>query len=54
MSDNWQPQIPIRDIKAGPIDGGPDGVNGSKNESHGGARKRIVVVGLGMVGISFM
>ena len=54
MSSNGQPQVPIREIKAGPIDGGPDGVKGSENESYGGVRKRIVVVGLGMVGISFM
>jgi nitrite reductase (NAD(P)H) len=54
MSSNWQPQIPVKEIKAGPIEGGPDGVKGSENEPHGGARKRIVVVGLGMVGISFM
>ena len=54
MSSNWQPQIPIEEIKAGPIEGGPDGVKGSENESHGGQRKKVVIVGLGMVGISFM
>ncbi|KAL3427955.1 Nitrite reductase [Phlyctema vagabunda] len=54
MSDNWQPQVPIEEIKAGPIEGGPDGVKGSENESHGGPRKKIVVIGLGMVGISFI
>jgi nitrite reductase (NAD(P)H) len=42
------------EMEGGPIEGGPDGVKGSENESHGGTRKRIVVVGLGMVGISFM
>lgn len=54
MSSNWQPQLPFEDIKAGPIEGGPDGVKGSENEAHGGPRKKVVVVGLGMVGISFM
>lgn len=54
MSSNWQPQIPVEEIKAGPIEGGPDGVIGSENESHGGPRKKIVIIGLGMVGISFM
>ena len=54
MSGNWKPQIPVEEVKAGPIDGGPDGEKGSENERHDGQRKRIVVVGLGMVGISFM
>lgn len=54
MSSNWQPQVPIQELKAGPIEGGPDGVKGSERDSHGGPRRRIVVVGLGMVGISFM
>jgi nitrite reductase (NAD(P)H) len=54
MSSNWQPQVPVEEINAGPIDGGPDGVKGSEHESHGGQRKKVVIVGLGMVGISFM
>jgi hypothetical protein len=54
MSSNWQPQVPVQDIKAGPIEGGSDGVMDSENQSNGGPRKKIVVVGLGMVGISFM
>jgi len=54
MSSNWQSQVPVEEIKAGPIGGGPDGVKGSENESHGGQRKKVVVVGLWMVGISFM
>lgn len=54
MTDNWQSQLPGTKISGGPIEGGPDGVKGSENESHGGARKKLVVVGLGMVGISFM
>lgn len=54
MSSNWQPQIPVEELNAGPVEGGPDGVKGSANEAHGPARKKIVVVGLGMVGISFM
>jgi nitrite reductase (NAD(P)H) len=54
MMDNWQPQLRASEINAGPVEGGPDGVKGSENESHGGSRKKVVVVGLGMVGISFM
>lgn len=54
MSGNRQSEVPVTEIKGGPIEGGPDGVVGSENESHGGARKKVVVVGLGMVGISFM
>jgi nitrite reductase (NAD(P)H) len=53
MSSNWQPQAPVNEV-GGPIEGGPDGVKGSERESHGPARKKIVVVGLGMVGIAFM
>jgi hypothetical protein len=39
-----------------PVEGGSDGVASSENEneSHEGPRKKIVIVGLGMVGISFM
>lgn len=51
---NWQPQVPIEELQGGPTEGGPDGVNGSEKESHGGPRKKVVIVGLGMVGISFM
>jgi nitrite reductase (NAD(P)H) len=56
MSGNWQLQIPVEEMKAGSIEGGPDGAKGleNENERHGRQRKRIVVVGLGMVGISFM
>jgi len=54
MSGNWQPQVPAEEIQGGPIEGGPDGLTNSSNEEHGGPRKKIVVVGLGMVGISFM
>lgn len=54
MSSNWQPQIPVEEFKSDPVEGGSNGVNGSKNESHGVQRKKVVVVGLGMVGISFM
>ena len=54
MSSNWQPQIPVKELKAGPVEGGSDGVKGSEHEALGGARKRVVVVGLGMVAISFM
>ncbi|KAG9238632.1 putative nitrite reductase [Amylocarpus encephaloides] len=54
MSVNWQPQIPAQEVNAGPTEGGPDGVVGSDKQSNGGERKKIVVVGLGMVGISFI
>jgi nitrite reductase (NAD(P)H) len=54
MTDNWQSQLPAEEVNGGPTAGGPDGVNGSEYESHGGKRKKVVVVGLGMVGISFM
>lgn len=56
MSGNWQPQIPVQEVNGGPIEGGPDGVVGSEKESgaSSGGRKKIVIVGLGMVGISFM
>jgi nitrite reductase (NAD(P)H) len=54
MASNWQPQVPAEEINGGSVEGGPDGVKGSENDSHVGERKRIVVVGLGMVGISFM
>jgi nitrite reductase (NAD(P)H) len=54
MSSNWQPQIPVEELKSAPVEDGSNGVNGSKNESHGGQRNKVVVVGLGMVGISFM
>jgi nitrite reductase (NAD(P)H) len=53
MSSNWQPQAPVNEV-GGPVEGGPDGVKGSERESHGPERKKIVVVGLGMVGIAFM
>lgn len=51
---SWQPQLSNVEVEGGPIEGGPDGVKGSENESHGGPRKKVVIVGLGMVGISFM
>ncbi|PBP25407.1 nitrite reductase-like protein [Diplocarpon rosae] len=54
MSENWQPHVPASEITGGPFEGGPDGVSGSEKEAHGPARKQIVVVGLGMVGISFI
>jgi len=54
MSGNWQPQVPVEEINGGPIEGGPDGVIGSEKKGPAGARKKIVIVGLGMVGISFM
>jgi nitrite reductase (NAD(P)H) len=53
-ADNWQPQVPASQTNGGPIENGPDGRKGSENKRHGGARKKLVVVGLGMVGISFM
>ena len=54
MADNWQPQVPASQINEGPIENGSNGVKSSENNSHGGAKKKMVVVGLGMVGISFM
>lgn len=51
---SWQPQLSNVEVEGGPIEGGPDGVKGSDNEPHGGPRKKIVIVGLGMVGISFI
>jgi hypothetical protein len=54
MSGNWQPQVPVEEINGGPIEGGPNRLKGSKDTSNEGVRKKIVVVGLGMVGISFM
>lgn len=54
MADNWQPQVPAKELNGGPDEAGPDGVIGSGDKPHGAARKKIVVVGLGMVGISFM
>lgn len=56
---NWQPQVDPVELRGGPIEGGPDGVEGSMNKRNGDiaagmVRKRLVVVGLGMVGISFM
>jgi nitrite reductase (NAD(P)H) len=54
MTDNWQPQVSESQINGGPIENGPDGIQDSENDSHGGTRKKVVVVGLGMVGISFM
>lgn len=54
MADNWQPQLSAEEMNGGPVENGPDGVKGSADESHTGERKKVVIVGLGMVGISFM
>jgi hypothetical protein len=54
MAGNWQPQVSATEMEGGPIEGGPDGVKGSHKDSNAGKRKKIVIVGLGMVGISFM
>jgi nitrite reductase (NAD(P)H) len=54
MTDNWQPQLPAKEMNGGPVENGPDGVKGSEEASNAGERKKIVIVGLGMVGISFM
>lgn len=52
---NWQPQVPAEELNGGPVEGGPDGVVGSENTVNDeGKRKKIVIIGLGMVGISFM
>jgi hypothetical protein len=54
MTDNWQPQLSAQELNGGPIENGPDGVKGSENDKNTSNKKKIVVVGLGMVGISFM
>jgi nitrite reductase (NAD(P)H) len=54
MSSDCEPQVPVEEVEAAPVEGGPEGVEGSENESHGEKRKKVVIVGLGMVGISFM
>jgi nitrite reductase (NAD(P)H) len=54
MAGNWQPQLSPEEVNGGPTENGPDGVIGSDKQSNGGNKKKIVVVGLGMVGISFM
>lgn len=50
MSGGGQPQ----DITNGTLTNGVNGVETMKDEGHEGPRRRVVVVGLGMVGISFM
>ncbi|KAF7949829.1 uncharacterized protein EAE97_003338 [Botrytis byssoidea] len=50
-----QSQVPVEvveDLRNG--NGGLDGVNASGNENLGAERKKVVVVGLGMVGIAFI
>lgn len=50
-----QSQVPVEvvgDLRDG--DEGLHGVNASGNENLGAERKKVVVVGLGMVGIAFM
>lgn len=59
MGSIWQPQVPAEEVNGGPTVGGPDGVVGSENQpnespAEGTKRKKIVIIGLGMVGISFM
>ncbi|TVY48722.1 Nitrite reductase [NAD(P)H] [Lachnellula cervina] len=54
MAGGWQPQVPAVEINGGPIKGGPDGVIGSESDGPTGAKKKVVIVGLGMVGISFI
>lgn len=51
---SWQPQLDAVEVNGGPVKGGPDGVEGSENQVLVGSRQKIVVVGLGMVGISFI
>ncbi len=54
MPGDSQFQVPAQESHESPIQNGPSGVKISVHQSHGGTRKKIVVVGLGMVGISFM
>ncbi|CAG8953257.1 hypothetical protein HYFRA_00003461 [Hymenoscyphus fraxineus] len=63
---NWQPQVPAQELNGGPVENGPDGVPGSKERDDGAMnengdanegvkeRKKLVIVGLGMVGISLI
>jgi hypothetical protein len=59
---NGQPQVPATGSDGRQIEGGLDGARGSEDGIENGIqevkeeqqRKRVVVVGLGMVGISFM
>lgn len=51
MGDNSEPQGAAIDIGDAPIESVANGGNGV---DHRPARKKVVVVGLGMVGISFM
>jgi hypothetical protein len=70
MSSNEQPEVLVEEPQPEsqaepqpePVEAVPEVVpevvaevvEGSENESHEGARKKVVIVGLGMVGISFM
>jgi hypothetical protein len=54
MSSNWQPQAPVEQVNVSPVEGGSDGAKALESENHGRLRKKVVVVGLGMVGVSFM
>ncbi|KAK6614282.1 nitrite reductase [Botrytis cinerea] len=48
-----QSQVPV-EVVEDLSNGASDGVNGSRNENQGSERKKVVVVGLGMVGIAFI
>jgi nitrite reductase (NAD(P)H) len=54
MLSNWRPEVSVEDITIKPINSSPNAVEAFEKESRGRPRKKIVVVGLGMVGISFM
>ena len=48
-----QSQVPV-EVVEDLSNGASNGVDGSRNENQGSERKKVVVVGLGMVGIAFM
>jgi hypothetical protein len=56
MSSSWQPQVPAQALRAAPDHDGPEALDGAEQEQKQSVepKKKVVVVGLGMVGISFM
>jgi hypothetical protein len=54
MAQNWQPQLSSAALHEEPKTNGEDGGVSQKTKNVSSGRKKVVVVGLGMVGISFM
>lgn len=54
MKDIYQPQPPASGVDRGSVGRGPGGVNNFETKGRRGVRKKVVIVGLGMVGINFM